>query len=230
MLKKISKVIDTVIDNNNTKDAHNIEIQLQRRALNQTAQFVEENMSQTKSFPDKFSLLKYSLNLTNKNGLFMEFGVYKGLTLNFIASNVDKTVYGFDSFEGLPENWRDGFEEGTFKLEGFPEVKENVKLVKGWFEDSLPNFISQKTENCSFIHIDCDLYSSAKTIFKNLNNKIEKGTIIIFDEFFNYPGWKNGEYKAFMEFIQSNNIKFEYIGYCRYDEQVAVKILKKGEE
>ncbi len=99
-----------------------------------------------------------------------------------------------------------------------------MELVKGWFEDTLPEFVSKHSEKCSFIHIDCDLYSSTKTIFKFLNEKIEKGTVIVFDEFFNYPGWKNGEFKAFMEFIELNHMKFEYIGYCRYDEQVAIRI------
>lgn len=86
-------------------------------------------------------------------------------------------------------------------------------------------FIAENHEDCSFIHVDCDLYSSTKTIFHYLNDKIKKDTIIVFDEFFNYHGWKEGEYKAFMEFIHSSNLNYEYIGYCRYEEQVAIKIL-----
>jgi hypothetical protein len=70
-----------------------------------------------------------------------------------------------------------------------------------------------------------NLYNSTKLIFKILDDKIKKDTIIVFDEFFNYPGWRDGEYKAFKEFIVTNNINYEYIGYCRYHEQVAVKIL-----
>jgi hypothetical protein len=50
---------------------------------------------------------------------------------------------------------------------------------------------------------------------------------IVFDEFFNYPGWKYGEYKAF---IESKNVEYEYIGYCKYDEQVAVKILEVNKD
>lgn len=225
MLDNIIEKLVALIDFSNTRDARNIERELQRRALKETAIFVENYMYKTRSFPDKMSLLKYSVDLSDHKGLFIEFGVYKGDTLNYIASNLEeKIIYGFDSFDGLPEDWRDGFQKGVFELEELPEVKENVELVKGWFEDTLPEFVSKHPEKCSFIHIDCDLYSSTKTIFKYLGEKIEKNTVIVFDEFFNYPGWKNGEFKALMEFIELKHMKFEYVGYCRYDEQVAIRI------
>lgn len=230
IIQKILRIIEINSEKNYDKDARNIERELQRRALSQTTDFIEKNMASTKSFPDNISLLKYSLDLTKNDGLFIEFGVYKGKTINFIASNTDQVVYGFDSFEGLPEDWRDQFEKGTFKLDKLPKVKKNVKLIKGWFENTLPHFIERYPEKCAFIHIDCDLYSSTKTIFDLLKNKIKKDTIIVFDEFFNYPGWKEGEYKSFIEFIEDNNIKFKYIGYCRYDEQVAVKIIEVSDE
>ena len=41
-----------------------------------------------------------------EDGLFLEFGVYKGTSINFISSLIpDKKIYGFDSFGGLPEEW-----------------------------------------------------------------------------------------------------------------------------
>lgn len=224
VIQKIIKIIEFNNEKNFDKDVWNIERELQRRALSQTVDFVEKNMATTKSFTDNISLLQYSLNLTKNDGLFLEFGVYKGKTINFIASNIDQQVYGFDSFEGLPEDWRDKYEKGTFKVDELPKVKKNVKLIKGWFDNTLPQFVEEHPKKCSFIHIDCDLYSSTKTIFNFLRNKITKNTIIVFDEFFNYHGWKEGEYKAFIEFIENNNLKFEYVGYNRYGEQVAVKI------
>jgi hypothetical protein len=75
------------------------------------------------------------------NGLIMEFGVYKGESINFIADLLpNRQIYGFDSFEGLPETWRYNFYKGTFKLNNLPEVRKNVVLVKGLFEDTLPKF------------------------------------------------------------------------------------------
>lgn len=224
--RKVFDKIMGIIEFNNAKEAKNIERQLQKNALLSTVEFVEKNMIKTRSFKNKFNLLKYSLDLAKNEGLILEFGVFEGLTINFISVNTKKIVYGFDSFEGLPKDWRDGFEKGTFKTEELPTVNNNVKLIKGCFEDSLPLFILENKKYCSFIHIDCDLYSSTKTIFNYLGDRIKEGTIIVFDEYFNYPGWKNGEFKAFMEFVESHKVKFEYIGYCKYDEQVAVKILE----
>ena len=54
--------------------------------------------------------------------------------------------------------------------------------------------------------------------------RIKTGTVLIFDEFFNYPGWQEQEYKAFVEFAERENLSYEYLGYCRYSEQVVLKI------
>lgn len=191
----------------------------------ETARYVMENMSKAPFFEDKFKLLSYALSKVSGDGLYMEFGVFSGETVNHIASQTKNIVYGFDSFEGLPEDWRSGFVQGCFKKENLPEVKSNVCLVKGWFDESLPDFIKDKNDNCAFIHIDCDLYSSTKTVFDILGDKIVAGTIIVFDEYFNYPGWKEHEFKAFQEFVKDKNLKYEYIGYVYTNEQVAVKIL-----
>ena len=77
------------------------------------------------------------------NTLWLEFGVASGHTINYISKFTNDTVYGFDSFEGLPEKWRDGFDKGAFTRNGeFPNVNTNVQLIKGWFNETLPNFIT----------------------------------------------------------------------------------------
>jgi hypothetical protein len=183
-------------------------------------------MANVESVGDKFSLLKKALGEATMNGSYLEFGVYRGETINYIASiKKDATIYGFDSFEGLPEFWRDGFGKGVFRLNKLPKVKENVVLIKGWFNESLREFLEGNKQDCAFVHIDSDLYSSAKSIFDLLRGRIKLGTIIVFDEFFNYPGWKDGECKAFSEFIEENKLKFEYITYNKNHEQVAVRII-----
>jgi len=77
----------------------------------------------------------------------------------------------------------------------------------------------------AFVHIDSDIYESAKSIFKYLKDQIITGTVIVFDEFFNYPSWEKGEFKAFMEFVNQTGKNYEYITYNRKHEQVSVKIL-----
>jgi len=161
--------------------------------------------------------------LTNDK-LICEFGVYSGYTINHIASLTEQTVYGFDSFEGLPERWRDGFGKGHFKVTALPKVLPNVVLIKGWFDETLPEFIKDHDESMAFLHVDCDLYSSARTIFEVLELRIRPGGVIVFDEYFNYPGWEEGEFKAFHEFLKRTGLGYEYISYNRLGEQVAVKI------
>lgn len=166
--------------------------------------------------------------------LWLEFGVATGNSINYISKFTQDTVYGFDSFEGLPEKWRDGFDKGAFNLDGnTPCVNSNVTLVKGWFDHTLPDFIKTQNKKVSFIHMDADLYSSTKCIFDNLKNYIDNDCIIVFDELVNYPGFdgETGELKAFYEFITENKVDYEWIGMNgtptnSHAEQVAVIIRK----
>ena len=210
--------------------ARNITSACREIVLQEAAQYVLANMTKTSSFPDKFALLEHSVKSVppELKGLYCEFGVYKGETVNFIASRTTHEVHGFDSFEGLPEVWREGFEKGTFALTNLPEVARNVTLHKGWFNESLPVWKQKYSGPVAFMHMDADLYSSTKCVFDLLADRVVPGTVIQFDEFFNYPGWKDGEYKAFTEFVRERNIRFEYIGYNPNHEQVAVRVLEVG--
>jgi hypothetical protein len=149
------------------------------------------------------------------NTLWLEFGVASGNTINYISKFTNDSVYGFDSFEGLPEKWRDGFDKGLFSRNGnLPQVNSNVELIKGWFNETLLNFINTHNKKVSFIHMDADLYSSTKYIFDVLKDYIDKDCIIVFDELVNYPGFDGdkGELKAFYEFITENKVDYEWIG------------------
>ncbi len=57
-----------------------------------------------------------------------------------------------------------------------------------------------------------------------LKDQIVPGTIILFDEYFNYDGWEQHEHKAFREFIEETNLNFTYLAYNQYHEQVLVRI------
>ena len=203
-----------------------IQYNTQQVAFQSTAQYVIKNMPKVPTFQKYLDILTFALQNVSVEGLYLEFGVYTGRTINHISSLVpNHTVYGFDSFEGLPCTWRTGFEKGAFKTNKLPDVNSNVVLIKGLFEETLQDFCQKHSENCSFIHIDSDLYRSAKCIFDVLKDKICSGTIIVFDEYFNYPGWEEGEHRAFMEFVSESKFEFEYIGYVDIHEQVAVRIL-----
>jgi hypothetical protein len=158
--------------------------------------------------------------------LWLEFGVFSGESINYISNFTNDTVYGFDSFEGLPENWREGFDKGAFDKKGnMPPVNNNVTLVKGWFNETVIPFLEEHNKKISFMHVDWDLYSSTVSVLEACKPYILDECIIIFDELVGYDGFdgQNGEARAWCEFVNKYNINFEYIG--SYWETVALKIL-----
>jgi Methyltransferase domain len=166
--------------------------------------------------------------IAGNDELFLEFGVYKGDSINRLAAiKPAATFHGFDSFVGLPEHWSAGARKGAFDVQGrLPAVRRNVRLIAGFYEDTLAAFVAeQKGKTIAFMHIDCDIYSSTRTVLRETKPLLRPGTIILFDEYFNAPGWQDCEYKAFMEFVAETNTRFEYVGYVRHGAQVAVRLL-----
>jgi len=210
--------------------AKSIELERQRRALVTTVDYLEKHMRGVDSVGSKNELLTKSFKLADVSGdrLILEFGVFMGASINHVARMTSKPLYGFDSFEGLPERWRDGCDKGMFAVPKLPKVRTNVTLVKGWFNETLPKFLKEHPGQIGFLHVDSDIYSSAKTIFDLLEPRLKPGAVIVFDEYFNYAEWEEGEYKAFMEFLERTGLTCEFIGYHRNEEQVAVILRKKA--
>lgn len=157
-----------------------------------------------------------------QGGYIMEFGVATGRSIRHWAKLFPThDIYGFDGFEGIYEPWN-GLPAGHF-AQKLPQVPPNVKLVVGRFDATLPTWTKQHTGFASLIHIDCDLYSATKDVFKYLRKYIKAGTIIVFDEYWNYPDWQQHEFKAWQE----EGRAYEYIGYVHGGnyQPVAVRVL-----
>lgn len=225
----VAHVIRHVLNFALNEEAKSIPLERQRRALATTVDYVERHMRHVDSVGSKNELLTKAFKCADVSGnrLICEFGVFMGASINHIAKMTTKTVFGFDSFEGLPERWRDTCEKGAFAVPKLPKVGKNVTLVKGLFHESLPGFLKENTGQIGFLHVDSDLYSSAKIIFELLESRLKPGAVIVFDEYFNYPEWKEGEYKAFMEFLDKTGLSPEFIGYHRNEEQVAIILREK---
>ncbi len=196
---------------------------LQQRALGETMDFITAEMPRALAFDTPRELMDYALKLMTLDGLVAEFGVNEGGSVSYIAKRLPKrTIDGFDSFEGLPEGWAGNtMEAGYFNRGGkLPKVPKNVRLHAGWFNESLPKFVAANPGPVALLHVDCDLYSSTETVFAHLDDRIVPGTVIVFDEYFNYPAWQVHEHKAFVEFIQRTGKALEYVGYSF--KQVAV--------
>lgn len=188
--------------------------------LKTEAEVVRNRLDYHKSYHDK------CVSHVTLEGLWLEFGVYRGRSICNLAEKTDSTVYGFDSFEGLPEFWDKDNPLGVYSLAGkVPDGAisgsndenpgmysdaptrvirpwpKNVRLIKGLFQDTLSDFVASKEENVAFLHIDSDIYSAAVCVLKELEHKIVPGTVIAFDEICDYPDFREHEIRAFAEYL-----------------------------
>lgn len=165
--------------------------------------------------------------------LCLEFGVWYGRSINRLSSIASSHKwYGFDTFNGLPSDWYGtNLASGALTESGkLPKVNRNVELVVGLFEDTLEKFLfnelNSRPSRITFIHVDCDVYPSTKFLLhKILCDRTlypEEGILILFDEFFGYPGWEHGEYQAFIEVVSELNLRVKYVGFS--NQQAAVRV------
>ena len=207
--------------------ARNLFYELQLRARNSSADYVEKHMAEAVIFWRLDKILEYCIKQAPRTGLLLEFGVATGTSINILAAVAEgREVHGFDSFEGLPENWSGHVEpQGSFSRQGkLPKVCSNVRLYKGWFSETLKQFKAQHSGPVAFLHIDCDLYSSTREVLQALADRLVVGAIIEFDEYFNYPNWQQHEFRAWQEFVREYGIQYRYLAMTASDGRVAVVI------
>lgn len=158
-------------------------------------------------------------------GLLLEFGVDTGTTIRRIAAEAgQRKVVGFDSFRGLPERWNDENLQGKFDRDGKPpdNLPANVELVVGMFDQTLPGFMAslKPQDRIAFVHVDCDLYSSTKTVLDAVAGRLAPEAVINFNEFWDYPGADQHEARAFVEFLNDYRLEAQCLGrsgtaYCQ---------------
>lgn len=158
------------------------------------------------------------------HGWAAEFGVWSGTSLEIIAEHMP--VIGFDSFEGLPEDWREGFPKGTFEVRGIHSQVDvltfNAMVVRGLFEDTAPRF---PFPPLGLVHIDCDLYSSTVTALDAVLPHIGPGTVIVFDEYHGYEGWELHEAKAWREFCDRHRVVYNTVARGREERAVVISAI-----
>lgn len=168
---------------------------------------------------------RIGLDAARHDGLVLEFGVRFGVSLRQIAGLAGQEVHGFDSFEGLPEPWHHE-PKGAYTTKGIlPPVPSNVRLHPGWFEDSLPRFLPSHSGALRFVNVDCDLYSSTRTVLQHLAPRVVSGTVMVFDEYFGYEHWREDEFRAFDEAAREQGWRYEYLCCSFFTKQAVVRIL-----
>ena len=198
--KEKKLTIHSIITENSTKESY---------------EHFKENFKTSVLFRDVDSIRKYAIenaiyNDNSKEDFYLEFGVYQGKSANFFSKYIKK-LYAFDSFQGLREDWLGAvMGKGHFNLnKKIPELNSNIEPIVGFAQDTLDSFIENKNPKINFVHLDMDTYPSTKYVLKKLKPLLNKNSIIIFDELYNYSGWENGEYKALKEVFDDDEYIFK---------------------
>jgi hypothetical protein len=173
----------------------------------------------------RYRTFEHAVKVASPEGLVLEFGVLFGTSIRQIAGMISEPIHGFDSFEGLPERWHQE-DKGSYSTKGvIPEVPAHVTLHQGWFEETLPVFLQQHAGNVRLVNVDCDLYSSTRTVLDLLAPRIVKGSVLVFDEYIGNAHWREDEHKAFQEAVERYQWKYQYICFSPFTKQVAVQII-----
>tara|TARA_B100001287_G_C22680248_1_gene529922 strand:- start:314 stop:955 length:642 start_codon:yes stop_codon:yes gene_type:complete len=170
---------------------------------------------------EKFIQIKkiwFNINLDSVKGDYIEFGIFKGKSLYHsikVAQKLklynDITFWGLDSFQGFPVENHDFYISENFKtskktVENFFLKYKNIKIIEGFFNQSLSTEQLQNIQNISFAFVDCDIYESSEEVFQYLNKRISKGGFIMIDDFTSID--KNGNYIAKSFFDNFSNRDF----------------------
>jgi hypothetical protein len=175
-------------------------------------------------FSSRQGIQKHALKLLKENsvhsnaGLVLEFGVFKGTSLRLWGNNLDQTVYGFDSFEGLEEAFG-GFDASTkFLRKGRKphRIGRNSRLVVGRVEETLGAFLANQPPTNEgqilFCHLDLDVYEPTKFVLESIKERFQPGTLLLFDELFGNPNWQYSEFKALSETVENDRIQWLAFG------------------
>ena len=192
---------------------------VKQRAVATSADYIEAHLEGALIFPFRGNVWDYALSKVSIDGLYAEFGVHNGDSINHMAAVVQPknvTFYGFDSFEGLKEDWRGTwYRAGHFDRGGtLPDVLPNVTLVKGWFDDTVPPFLEAHPKKpFAFLHLDADTFETTASLLSMLKDRIVKGTVIVFDEYLGFPNWQKGEFRAWQDFVAAQGLAYCYLAF-----------------
>ena len=175
---------------------------------------------------NRWSFFDFIASICKKSRPFYEFGVWRGIAFKYLLNYFSKG-YGFDTFEGLPEDWHNT-KSGMYSGEGRVPEMDGGTFVVGKFKDTVPKFFAKKRPLASLVNFDSDLYSSTKCALDNAISVIDAHTVLIFDELLNNKNWKEDEYKALKDFCTENRYEYDVVAVSFFTKQVAVKLTKKN--
>lgn len=194
-------------------------------AQRDSADYARQHMARALVFRDRDDLLRLAASRAPASGAVLEFGVAGGDSIRLLAACLPgRSIHGFDSFEGLPEDWPGRHEaKGHYAQSGLPAVPAGVTLHKGWFDATLPPYLAGTGEQVALLHMDADLYSSTRTVLNMLADRLRPGSVIVFDEYFNHVGWRDNEFRAFHEFVAEKRVGYRYLGWSYQQAAIIIE-------
>jgi predicted O-methyltransferase YrrM len=137
----------------------------------------------------------------------------------------DSEVHGFDTFEGIPEDWH-ATRAGAYSTHGaLPHAPANVVFHVGRFSETLPAFLAAHPGPIRFMNVDCDLYSSTKDVLDAVADRLRPGSVLVFDEYVMNPHWQQDEWRAWQEAVQRHGWRYRYIGISLASQQAVVQLV-----
>lgn len=173
---------------------------------------------------DRFAVFDVALERVHgSQPLYLEFGVYRGRTMRYWSSTLQTPgahFVGFDSFEGLPEDWQTGAGRGSFSVGTPPAIDDpRVSFVVGWFNDTLPTF-DPPAHDQLIVNLDCDLYSSTVCVLEWLAPRMSPGTLVYFDDLFN----RDHQWRALSEWLEGAGRRAVPIAMARWGHHMLFQI------
>ncbi len=191
-----------------------------------------ERLARQEFFYNAFKALRFN----GIEGDYAEFGSWGGMTFTLAYGESRRhghtaKLWAFDSFQGLPSprgaedehpEWRAG--KMATNLEEFHAIcvangipRDSYTVVPGFYEDTLPQRSpAEGPTDIALAYVDCDLYSSSKTVLEFLRPRLKHGMIVAFDDYFCWsPTQPSGERKALLELVAEDDT-WDWVPYVQY--------------
>jgi tetratricopeptide (TPR) repeat protein len=172
---------------------------------------------------NRWKVFDLAVSLSDRSRPFYEFGVWMGDSFRYLMKSYKKG-FGFDTFEGLPEDWR-SVPKGSYSSFGKVPDVPGGEFIVGEFDKTLPSFFASERPKAALINLDADLYGSTLSALKNARSIIDEQTVIIFDELIINQGWQQDEFKALNEFCALFELQYEVLAVSLYTKQVVTRVL-----
>jgi hypothetical protein len=170
-------------------------------AASSSVRWLHRHADDATLYERRTGVIDHALQNLAVGGDILEFGVFKGAVTRYIVPRAgDRQYHAFDSFRGVPKAMSLTVAQHSFNLDGsVPDLPQGVIVHDGWFSDTLPVYRRKYMAPVALAYIDCDLYESVETVLAKIQDRLVPGSILIFDDWYNFPNWERHSYRALKE-------------------------------